>query len=80
MSQSLMNQNLYALFESRFPNDKSRVVIEADGTGLARRIIAFAEFEATIAQYTNFIRTLMLQVIFQPVRQHVRPEQRLMFE
>ena len=58
MSQSLMNQNLYALFESRFPNDKSRVIIEAEGAGLARRIITFAEFEATIAQYTNFIRTL----------------------
>lgn len=53
-----MNQNLYALFESRFPNDKSRVVIEAAGTGLIKRIITFAEFEATIAQYTNFIRTL----------------------
>ena len=53
-----MNQNLYALFESRFPNDKSRVIIEAEGAGLARRIITFAEFEATVAQYTNFIRAL----------------------
>ena len=63
-----MNQNLYALFASRFPADKSRVFIEADGVGVnagvdnpaMRRSITFGEFEATISQYANLIQTLAI--------------------
>ena len=55
-----MNQNLFALFASRFPADKSRVFIEADRPGTTRRIITFAEFEATISQYANLILALAI--------------------
>ncbi len=50
----MKNENLYALFAERFPDDKSRVVIETE----AGREITFAELESTVAQYAGMIRTL----------------------
>lgn len=50
----MINHNLFALFQARFPDDKSCIFIET-GDG---RYINFAEFEATIAQYANFIQAL----------------------
>lgn len=49
-----MNQNLFALFQSRFPGDRSTIFIETE-TG---RLINFAELETTIARYASLIRTL----------------------
>ncbi len=49
-----MNQNLFTLFHSRFPADKSRVIIETE----SGRSITVSEFETTIGKYANLIRTL----------------------
>ncbi len=49
-----MNANLYSLFQSRFPADKSRVFLETE----SGREITFAEFESTVARYAGLIHAL----------------------
>jgi malonyl-CoA/methylmalonyl-CoA synthetase len=49
-----MNANLFSLFQSRFPEDKSRVFLEAE----SGREITFAELEATVTSYAGLIRAL----------------------
>ena len=49
-----VNANLYSLFLSRFPADKSRVFLETESA----REITFAELEATVARYAGLIRAL----------------------
>jgi malonyl-CoA/methylmalonyl-CoA synthetase len=49
-----MNANLFSLFQSRFPADKSRVFLETE----SGREITFAELEATVARYAGLIRAL----------------------
>jgi malonyl-CoA/methylmalonyl-CoA synthetase len=49
-----MNANLFSLFQSRFPADKSRVFLETE----SGREITFAEMEATVARYAGLIRAL----------------------
>ena len=49
-----VNANLYSLFLSRFPADKSRVSLETE----SGREITFAELEATVARYAGLIRAL----------------------
>ncbi len=49
-----MNENLYALFDSRFPKDKSRPFIETENG----RVITVGEIEETAARYAGFIRDL----------------------
>ena len=49
-----MNDNLYALFQSRFPADKSRIFLETE----SGREISFAELESTVARYAGAIRAL----------------------
>ncbi len=48
----MTNNNLYALFASRFPDDRSRIFLETEDG----RTVDFAELESTIAHYTGFIR------------------------
>jgi malonyl-CoA/methylmalonyl-CoA synthetase len=48
------NDNLYARFAERFPQDKSRVFLETENG----RTVDFAELEATIAEYAGLIRAL----------------------
>ena len=49
-----MNENLYALFESRFPADRLRTVIETAGG----RQYSYAELENITAHYAGFIKAL----------------------
>jgi malonyl-CoA/methylmalonyl-CoA synthetase len=49
-----MSANLFSLFQSRFPTDKSRVFLETE----SGREITFAELEATVARYAGLIRAL----------------------
>ncbi|MBL8839765.1 MAG: malonyl-CoA synthase, partial [Alphaproteobacteria bacterium] len=49
-----MNDNLYALFESRFPADRGRPFIETD-TG---RLYAYRDLAATSARYANLLARL----------------------
>ena len=49
-----MNENLYALFQSRFPTDRSQPAIETAGG----RVYSCAEMEHVTAQYAGFIRSL----------------------
>jgi malonyl-CoA/methylmalonyl-CoA synthetase len=49
-----VNANLYQLFLSRFPDDKSRVFLETE----SGREITFAELEVTVARYAGLIRAL----------------------
>src|SRR5260221_1953579 len=49
-----MNDNLYALFHSRFPADKSRPFLET-GDG---RVISIGELEDTAARYAGYLRSL----------------------
>ena len=49
-----MNENLYALFQSRFPKDRSQPAIEtADG-----KVYSYADLENTSAHYAGFIASL----------------------
>ena len=49
-----MNENLYALLQSRFPPDRSRPAIEVAGA----RSYSYAELERITASYAGFIRLL----------------------
>lgn len=49
-----MNENLYALFHSRFPADKSRPFLETE----SGRVITVGELEDTAAHYAGYIRAL----------------------
>ncbi len=49
-----MNANLFSLFQSRFPADKSRVFLETE----SGREITFAELESTVARYAGLIHAL----------------------
>ncbi len=49
-----MNENLYALFQSRFPSDRSQPAIET----ASGRIYSYAELESTTASYAGFIKLL----------------------
>jgi malonyl-CoA/methylmalonyl-CoA synthetase len=49
-----MSENLFSLFKSRFPEDKSRVFLETE----SGREITFAELEVTVARYAGLIRAL----------------------
>jgi malonyl-CoA/methylmalonyl-CoA synthetase len=54
---SVMNENLYALLQQRFPTDRSRPVIEkADGT-----LISYAEMEETSARMAALLVSLGLE-------------------
>jgi malonyl-CoA/methylmalonyl-CoA synthetase len=48
------NENLYALFAARFPQDKSRIFLETEDG----RVVDFAELEATVARYAGLIKVL----------------------
>jgi malonyl-CoA/methylmalonyl-CoA synthetase len=48
------NENLYALFTARFPQDKSRIFLETEDG----RTVDFAELEATVARYAGLIKVL----------------------
>jgi malonyl-CoA/methylmalonyl-CoA synthetase len=48
----MANDNLYALFAARFPEDRSRIFIETDDG----RTLDFAELENTVAHYAGLIR------------------------
>ena len=52
-----MNDNLYALFESRFPGDRSRTAIET----LAEKIYSYADLDSITARYTGYILALGVQ-------------------
>ncbi|MBL8525126.1 MAG: AMP-binding protein, partial [Betaproteobacteria bacterium] len=49
-----MNANLYALFESRFPADRSQTAIET----VAGKVYSYGELEQITARYAGFIRSL----------------------
>jgi len=49
-----MNANLYALFESRFPADRSQTAIET----AAGKVYSYGELEQTTARYAGLIRAL----------------------
>ena len=49
-----MNANLYALFQSRFPQDRSQTALET-ATG---NIYSYAALETTTARYAGYIRAL----------------------
>ena len=49
-----MNENLYALFHSRFPADKSKTFLETE----SGRVITVGELEETAARYAGYIRAL----------------------
>lgn len=49
-----MNENLYALFQSRFPSDRSQSAIETAGG----RIYSYAELESITASYAGLIKLL----------------------
>ena len=49
-----MNENLYAIFHSRFPADKSKTFLETENG----RVITVGELEETAARYAGYIRSL----------------------
>ncbi len=49
-----MNENLFARISARFPQDRSRIVLETD----AGREVSFAELDDTTARYAALIREL----------------------
>ncbi len=49
-----MNENLYALLQSRFPADRAMIALET----AAGKTYSYAELEATTARYAGFIRAL----------------------
>ncbi len=51
------DDNLYALFESRFPEDRSRPLLHADGG----RVLSYAEAQATASRYAAFFAGLGLE-------------------
>ncbi len=54
--RSTANHNLFSLFQSRFPADKSRIFLETE----SGREISFTELETTIARYVGLIRALQV--------------------
>ncbi len=52
-----MDANLYSLFESRFPPDRSQALLILD----SRRVVSYAEAEATSARYAAFLAGLGLR-------------------
>lgn len=52
--RSIDDRNLYALFASQFPDDRTRIAIETE-TG---REIRYDAFEDTIARYAGFLKSL----------------------
>ncbi len=52
-----MNQNLFAVLQKQFPQDRSRVVLETD----AGRELRFAELDDTTARFAALIRELDVQ-------------------
>ena len=52
-----MNDNLYALFESRFPGDRSRTAIET----ATEKIYSYADLDSITARYTGYILALGVQ-------------------
>ena len=50
----LINENLYALLQSRFPPDRSQPAIETE----SGRIYSYAELESVTASYAGFIQSL----------------------
>ena len=49
-----MNENIYSLFESRFPADRSRTFIETD-TG---KVFSYADLDAYSARYASLLAQL----------------------
>ncbi len=49
-----MNANLYALFQSRFPENRAEIFLEADDG----RVVTFAELDETTARYAGFMQSM----------------------